>query len=188
MAILDGRAGGEGGGGSCCSWSREITQVREIWTLKEHWSSLTLYERFEQIVSRIVMLLISAIIIYSLILVSIDLFDQLTFDRSFADTTAMKDVFGSILTVLILIEFNHSIALAMTKKTGVLQARGVVLIVILVISRKVILLDFSTASFENLIGMGGSALAFGVLYVLISPSPRALISPQSQHSSSDAGS
>jgi uncharacterized membrane protein (DUF373 family) len=132
--------------------------VREIWTLKEHWSSLTLYERFEQIVSRIVMLLISAIIIYSLILVSIDLFDQLTFDRSFADTTAMKDVFGSILTVLILIEFNHSIALAMTKKAGVLQARGVVLIVILVISRKVILLDFSTVSFESLIGMGGSAL------------------------------
>ena len=158
--------------------------MREIWTLKEHWSSLTLYERFEQIVSRIVMVLISAIIIYSLILVSIDLFDQLTFDRSFADTTAMKDVFGSVLTVLILIEFNHSIALAMTKKTGVLQERGVVLIVILVISRKVILLDFSTASFESLIGMGGSALAFGVLYLLIGPSPRALIGSQSQHSSS----
>ena len=161
--------------------------VREIWTLKEQWGSLTLYERFEHIVSRIVMLLISAIIIYSLILVSIDLFNQLTFDRSFPDTTALKDVFGSILTVLILIEFNHSIALATTKRTGVSLARGVVLIVILVISRKVILLDFSAASFESLIGIGGSALAFGVLYVLISPSPRALISSQSQHSSSGAG-
>jgi hypothetical protein len=57
-----------------------------------------------------------------------------------------------------------------------------------VISRKVILLDFSTASFESLIGMGGSALAFGVLYLLIGPSPRAFISSPSQHSSSDAGS
>jgi uncharacterized membrane protein (DUF373 family) len=68
-----------------------------------------------------------------------------------------------------------------------LQARGVVLIVILVISRKVILLDFSTASFESLIGIGGSALAFGVLYVLIGASPRALISSQSKRSS-EAGS
>jgi uncharacterized membrane protein (DUF373 family) len=160
--------------------------VRQIWTLKEQWGGLTLYELFEQIVSRIVMLLISAIIIYSLILVSMDLFNQLTFDRSFPDTTALKDVFGSILTVLILLEFNHSIVLATTKRTGILQARGVVLIVILVISRKVILLDFSATSFESLIGIGGSALAFGVLYVLISPSPRALISSQSKHSS-DAG-
>jgi uncharacterized membrane protein (DUF373 family) len=157
--------------------------MRELWTLKEQWGSLTLYERFEQIVSRIVMLLISAIIIYSLILVSMDLFNQLTFDRSFPDTTALKDVFGSILTVLILIEFNHSIALATRQRIGVLQARGVVLIVILVISRKVILLDFSTASFESLIGIGASGLAFGILYVLISLSPRALVTPQSQHSS-----
>jgi hypothetical protein len=47
----------------------------------------------------------------------------------------------------------------------------------------VILLDFSTASFESLIGIGGSALAFGVLYALINPSPRAPISSESHHSS-----
>jgi hypothetical protein len=34
----------------------------------------------------------------------------------------------------------------------------------------------STASFESLIGIGGSALAFSVLCVLIGPSRRALIS------------
>jgi uncharacterized membrane protein (DUF373 family) len=142
--------------------------VLDLATLKRQWGDLTAYERFEQIVSRFVMLLISVVIVYSLIVVSIDLFNQFTLDLAFADATALKDVFGSILTILILIEFNHSIALALSKRSGVLQARYIVLITILVIARKVILLDFSAASFESLIGIGGLALAFGLLYWLIS--------------------
>jgi uncharacterized membrane protein (DUF373 family) len=105
---------------------------------------------------------------YSLIIVSINLFNQFTLNLAFVDVTALKDVFGSILTILIMIEFNHSIALAISKRSGVLQARYIVLITIPVIARKVILLDFSTASFESLIGISGIALAFGLLYWLIS--------------------
>ena len=136
-------------------------------TLKRQWGELTAYERFER-VSRIVMLLISLVIVYSLFTVSIELFNQFTLDPAFADVAALKDVFGSIFTILILIEFNHSIALAITNKSGVLQARYIVLITILVIARKVILLDFSTASFESLVGISGITLAFGLLYWLIS--------------------
>lgn len=144
----------------------------KIATLKQQWDGLSGYERFEQIVSRLVMLLISVVIVYSLILISVTLFKQFTFDTAFADTTALKDVFGSILTVLILIEFNHSIALALIQRSGVLQARYIVLITILVIARKVILLDFSTASFETLIGISAIALGFGLLYWLVSARPR----------------
>ena len=139
--------------------------------LKKQSRGLAVYERFEQIVSRIVMLLISCVIVYSLILISINLFKQFSQDSEFPDTAALKDVFGSILTVLILIEFNHSIALALTKKLGVLQARYIILIAILVIARKVILLDFATASFETFIGIGGIALSFGLLYWLIGAPP-----------------
>jgi uncharacterized membrane protein (DUF373 family) len=145
--------------------------VFDLATLKRQWRDLTAYERFEQIVSRFVMLLISAVIVYSLIITSINLLNQLTLNLAFVDVTALKDVFGSILTILILIEFNHSIALALSKRSGVLQARYIVLITILVIARKVILLDFSTASLESLVGIGGLALAFGLLYWLISARP-----------------
>lgn len=113
------------------------------------------------------MLLISLVIVYSLVLVAITLFKQVTLDPGFTDTAALKDVFGSLLTILILIEFNHSIASSLTEKSGVLQARYIVLITIMVIARKVILLDFSTASFESLIGIAGVALGFGLLYWLI---------------------
>ncbi len=136
-------------------------------TLKRLWKEMTYYERFEQIVSRIVMVLIAALIVYLLIFIAVDLFDEFKRGLALADVEALKDVFGSILTILILIEFNHSIALALSKRSGVLQARFVVLIAILVIARKVILLDFGTATFEQLIGISGIAIAFGLLYWLI---------------------
>ena len=136
-------------------------------TLKRLWKEMTYYERFEQIVSRIVMVLISAVIVYLLIFIAVDLFDEFKRGLALADVEALKDVFGSILTILILIEFNHSIALSLSKRSGVLQARFIVLIAILVIARKVILLDFNAATFEQLIGIGGIAIAFGILYWLI---------------------
>ena len=135
--------------------------------IKRLWKEMTYYERFEQIVSRIVMVLIAALIVYLLIFIAVDLFDEFKRGLALADVEALKDVFGSILTILILIEFNHSIALALSKRSGVLQARFVVMIAILVIARKVILLDFSTATFEQLIGISGIAIAFGLLYWLI---------------------
>jgi uncharacterized membrane protein (DUF373 family) len=156
-------------------------------SLKNEWSSYTLYERFEQVVSRLVMTLIALIIVYSLVLVSVTLFHQLTLDVAFPDTTALKDVFGSILTILIMIEFNHSIALALTQRSGVLQARYIVLITILVIARKVILLDFATATLETLIGVSAVALAFGGLYWLISvrmQDPRPGVGPEQGHRTS----
>ncbi len=140
-------------------------------TLKRQWKDLTSYERFEQIVSRVVMLFISVVIVYSLVLVAIQLVDHFRLGIAFLDADVLKDVFGSILTILILIEFNHSIAFAITRRSGILQARVIVLIAILVIARKVILLDFATATFESLIGIGGVALAFGLLYWLISAKP-----------------
>lgn len=153
-----------------------------IAAIKKQWSGLTAYERFEHLVSRYVMLLIAGVILYSLIFISITLFKQITQESDFPDTVALKDVFGSILTVLILIEFNHSISLALTKKLGVLQARYVILIALLVIARKAILLDFAVASFETLIGIGAIAVSFGLLYWLIgAPRGDAPIASASPH-------
>jgi len=139
--------------------------------LKRQWKDLTSYERFEQIVSRVVMLFISVVIVYSLILESIDLIKDFRLGLEFMNAEALQDVFGAILTILILIEFNHSIATSLNNKSGILQARTIVLIAILVIARKVILLDFKTATLENFAGISAIALAFGALYWLISARP-----------------
>jgi len=136
--------------------------------LQRDWKRFLSYELFERVASRIVMLFIAIIIVYTLILMGMTLFDQIKFSPAYIDTESLRDVFGSILSILILIEFNHSIALALSRRSGILQARPIILITILVIARKVILLDFATASFEQMIGIGAIALAFGLLFWLIS--------------------
>jgi uncharacterized membrane protein (DUF373 family) len=145
---------------------------------KADWKQFLTYESFERAASRIVMLFIAIIIVYTLILMAMTLFDQIKFSPAYIDTESLRDVFGSILSILILIEFNHSIALALAKRSGVLQARPIVLITILVIARKVILLDFAATTFEQLIGIGALALAFGLLFWLINARSPDL--PQSQ--------
>ena len=149
--------------------------------LKQEWRDLTSYQRFEQVVSRIIMAFIAVVIVYSLILVAIELVVDFTLARQFMEQELLQDVFGSILTVLILLEFNHSIAVSLKQKTGVIQARMVVLIAILVIARKIILLDFKTASIETLAGHAGVALALGALYWLMSVSNRHPTAEQSEH-------
>src|SRR6516165_7853976 len=135
--------------------------------LRRDWKQFLTYETFERVASRIVMLFISIIIVYSLILMAITLVDHFRLNPTYLDTESLRDVFGSILTILILIEFNHSIAFAISSRSGILQARTIVLIAILVIARKVILLDFAVATFEQMLGIGAIALAFGLLFWLI---------------------
>ena len=144
------------------------------------WKQFLSYELFERVASRNVMLFIAIIIVYTLILMGMTLFDQIKFSPAYIDTDSLRDVFGSILSILILIEFNNSIALAISRRSGILQARPIILITILVIARKVILLDFATATFEQMIGIGAIALAFGLLFWLISARPGSLPESQSQ--------
>lgn len=135
--------------------------------LRSEWKSLTSYERFEQIISRIIMLFISVVIVYSLCLAAIELVKDATLGVAFMGPELLQDIFGSLLTVLILLEFNHSIASALHKRSGILQARVVVLIAIIVIARKIILLDFKTATLEQFGAIAGMALALGLLYWLL---------------------
>jgi uncharacterized membrane protein (DUF373 family) len=137
------------------------------------WKSHVSYERFESVVSRVIMLLVGVVIVYAIILVGIELIADFQLGAEFMEKELLQDIFGSILTVLILLEFNHSIAVAQRRKSGIIQTRVVVLLAILVVARKIILLDFKAATIEQLAGIGGMALALGALYWLIGAAGRA---------------
>ncbi len=125
------------------------------------------YDHFETIISGILLVIISIIIVYSLILVVVTIVEDFHSGVYFAETGAIKDTFGLILGLLILIEFNHSIALGMRSKSGVLQVRIIVLLAIIVIARKLILLNYDKIAMDTLLGLGGLALALGALYWLL---------------------
>ena len=137
----------------------------------------TIYEWFEQIVLSVIVLIICLVIVYSLIIATIKIFEDLISGIGFIETAALKDTFGLILTVIILVEFNHSIVLAIRQRSGAIQVRIVVLITIIVLARKLVLLDYAAASVETLLGLGGLALALGGLYWLISDGEQRRRSP-----------
>lgn len=128
---------------------------------------LTAYDHFEMIISGTLLAIISIIIVYSLILVVVTIVEDFHTGLHFAQAGAIKDTFGLILGLLILIEFNHSIAVGMRSKSGILQGRIIVLLAIIVIARKLILLNYETIAMDTLLGLGGLALSLGVLYWLL---------------------
>jgi uncharacterized membrane protein (DUF373 family) len=141
-------------------------------SLKKRRGFYHLYEQFEVIVSGILLVFISSIIIYSLAVLAVTLFDEFSTGVHPVEATGLKDTFGLILFILILIEFNHSVALSMRRRSGVLQVRIIILITIVVIARKLILLDYAKTTLETLFGFGGLALSLGVLYWLLSNAAR----------------
>jgi uncharacterized membrane protein (DUF373 family) len=125
--------------------------------------------------------MLAVITVYAIIFVAIKVASDLALGESFLDKAALQDTFGLILAVVILLEFNHSIYVALTQGSGAIQTRIVVLIAILVIARKLMLKDFDAVDFQTLLGYGGLLLALGGLYWLISDGDR-----RRAHASADA--
>jgi uncharacterized membrane protein (DUF373 family) len=136
------------------------------------WPKLATYAQFERIALGSVLLMLGIIIVYGVVTVAIQLVTDLTLGEYFMDKAALQDTFGRILTIVILLEFNHSIYVALTQRSGAIQARIVVLIAILVVARKLMLRDFEALDYQTLLGFGGILLSLGGLYWLISDGDR----------------
>ena len=119
----------------------------------------TPYEWFEQVILGVLVFIIAIIIISSLILSVITLVNDFRSEIKFMEAGALQDTFGNILIVIILVEFNHSIVLAIRQRSGAIQVRVIVLITIIVLARKLVLLDYAAASVEIMLGLAGLALS-----------------------------
>src|SRR5262245_793383 len=139
-------------------------------TLRQKLLAFAEYDRLERVALRYTQLLLAAITAVAMVLVTIDLVRDFGLGQQFMDKEVMQDTFGSVLILLILLEFNHSIQLAIKHRTGAIQVRMVVLIAILVIVRKLMLLDYAATDVPILLGFAGLLLALGALYWLVSHS------------------
>src|ERR1700730_6642432 len=153
--------------------AEDATMALEAFTTK--WPKLASYGQFERIALGCVLVMLGVITVFAIVLVAIKLVGDLALGESFLDKAALQDTFGLILTIVILLEFNHSIYVALKQGSGAIQTRIVVLIAILVIARKLMLKDYDTVDFQTLLGYGGLLLALGGLYWLISDGDRRCI-------------
>jgi uncharacterized membrane protein (DUF373 family) len=144
------------------SWLR-----RDFDALRLEWTVLTFYERFEQLVAHVLSVVISVIILVSLwqlihavtaLLVS-DALNPL-------DHAVFQTVFGMVMTLLIAMEFKHSITRVMARRDHIVQVKTVVLVALLAIARKFIILDPASAPAE-IAALAFALVALGSVYWLM---------------------
>ena len=103
---------------------------------------MSFYGRFEQIVTWILTLCIAVIIAIALFRLVATIFQLLVFGAlNPLNHEEFEVIFGMIMTLLIAMEFNHSILQAMERLHRVIQVKTVILISILALARKFIILN-----------------------------------------------
>ncbi len=98
---------------------------------------MSFYGRFEQIVTWILTLFIAAIIAIALFRLVVTILQLLVFGAlNPLNHQEFEVIFGMIMTLLIAMEFNHSILQSMERLHRIIQVKTVVLISILALARK----------------------------------------------------
>ena len=135
---------------------------------RDTWALLTAYERFEQVISLALTSLVSVIVIATLLRLTYRICVLVVFEMiDPSQTEIFQAIFGMVMTVLIALEFNHSILSVLERRHGIVQVRTVVLIAILALVRKFIVIDVGQESPLTMLGLALSVLALGAVYWLV---------------------
>ena len=146
--------------------------VREMfrdWAHIRHaWAELRFYERFEAVVASLLRLVIGAIIVVALCRLIVRVVDTLVL-RALdpLDHAVFQQVFGAIMTLLITLEFGHTLQYVIARGIGIIQARVVVLIALLALARKIIVVDLFEVSAGSVMALAALTLALGLAYWLV---------------------
>ncbi|MDD1624375.1 MAG: phosphate-starvation-inducible PsiE family protein [Methylococcaceae bacterium] len=136
-------------------------------TPMEAWRIMTLYEKFEQIVALILTFIISVVIIASLFKLTENVFLLIFKSVDSIQQHSLQQTFGMIMSVLIALEFKHSILKVVARIDSIIKVKTVILIAILAISRKFIILDVDKYPPSTIIALSASVLSLGVVYWLM---------------------
>lgn len=136
--------------------------------VKRRWKLMTWYERFEQLVVLALSSLIALVILAALLQLILQVLPLLiggALDP--LDHQVFQALFGTIMTLLIAMEFKHSIVRVALRRDSVVQVKTVILIALLALSRKFIVLDSTVTSAATIAALAGATLALGSVYWLL---------------------
>lgn len=114
----------------------------------------TTYHQFERIVVAVLTILVGASVVLSLAQSGVALWHVITTGNHLLDHDAFIKVFGTFMTVLIALEFNHTVLPDISSKSSIVKVRAVLLVALLALARKVVLVDFKEADYTSLIALG----------------------------------
>lgn len=131
------------------------------------WSALSFYEKFEQMIAIFLGSIIAIIIVLSLIQLARAVFELLVLDAfNPLDHGVFQTLFGMIMTLLIALEFKHSIIRVAMRKDSIIQVKTVILIALIALSRKMVLLESDTSP-AKIGALSGALLSLGIVYWLL---------------------
>src|SRR3981081_3004989 len=132
-------------------------ELSERWNRsKKQLNILTYYQRFESAVAFVLTVVIALIIVVALYRLCIGVVTAFLFEAvNPLEHAAFQAVFGEIMTLLIALEFNHTLRYVVTKHQSIIQTKVVVLIALLAVARRFIILDIRDASTGYLRGRAG---------------------------------
>jgi uncharacterized membrane protein (DUF373 family) len=148
--------------------SSVFTLASELKELRSKWQTLSIYEKFEETVVGVVTLviaLIAAIATWQLLLHTLKLVRSHLINP--ADPQVFQGLFGMVLTVLIALEFKHTLLVVKHHRRAVVQVRAVVLIALLALVRRFIILELYQATPSVVAALAGAALALGIVFWLV---------------------
>jgi uncharacterized membrane protein (DUF373 family) len=136
--------------------------------MRRRWRTLSFYERFEQVIALVLACLLAVIIVVAVWdlareVVLLAMQDKL----NPLDPGIFQTIFGQIMTVLIALEFKHSIIKVVAAGESIIQVKTVLLIAVLALARKLIILDMHEVSAVTILALAAVLLALGVTYWLV---------------------
>jgi uncharacterized membrane protein (DUF373 family) len=130
---------------------------------QEYWSVMTIYERFEQVVVLALSAVITVIIIFALWRLVYEVFTQLILEAlNPLEYSVFTKLFGMIMTLLIAMEFKHSIIKVVLRREHIIQVKTVILIAQLALARKFIILDLHSYDALQVFALGFAVLVLSI--------------------------
>lgn len=145
-----------------------LTVAAEFKELHSKWQTLSLYERFEQTVVAALTLVIACIVAlttWQLFLNTLKLLNSQVLNPG--DPQIFQGLFGMVLTVLIALEFKHTLLVVKHHRRAIVQVRAVVLIALLALVRRFIILDLYQTPPSTIAALAGASLALGCVFWIV---------------------
>jgi uncharacterized membrane protein (DUF373 family) len=144
--------------------------VRKLFNLDlpMRWGTFSIYEKFEHLIITLLTAIIAAIVgaaTWQLILHTFALVTSHLIDPR--DSQVFQSVFGMVLTVLIAMEFKHSLLVVLHHQRDIVQIRSVVLIALLAMVRKFIILDLYQTQPAVVFALAAASLSLGIVFWLV---------------------
>lgn len=141
---------------------RDWTGIRRNWTL------LTLHQQFETAIAFVLTFVIWAVVLVALYrLVRSVIATLILQSLNPLDHDVFQQIFGQIMTLLIALEFNHTLQISVAGERGIIQGRIVLVIAQLALARKVIVAELYDMSAPSIAALAALVVALAIAFWLM---------------------